>query len=100
MAFKKGISGNPTGRPPGTTNKVSNKLRGTITAFLSDNFKTIKEDFEDMPAKERARLYVDLLQYGLPKLQALTHELGFERLSDEELNEIIKTLIDKSNESE
>ena len=47
-----------------------------------------------------AKLFVDLLQYGLPKLQALSHELGFERLSDNELNEIITTLINKSNEGE
>lgn len=98
MAFKKGESGNPSGRPAGTNNKVSNKLRGTITAFLSDNFQKLKDDFGTMPAKDRAKLYCDLLQYGLPKLQAMSMDLSFDRLTEEELNEIIQTLINKSNE--
>lgn len=89
-----------SGRKKGSKNKVTNKLRASITAFLTDNFQTVKDDFTKMPARERAKLFVDLLQYGLPKLQALSHELGFERLSDDELNEIITTLINKSNEGE
>lgn len=99
MKFQPGNTAG-TGRKKGSKNKVTNKLRASITAFLTDNFQTIKEDFKEMPARERARLYVDLLTYSLPKLQAASHEIGFEKLSDDELNEIIKTLIDKSNENE
>ena len=99
MKFQQGNNAG-TGRKKGSKNRVTNKLRESISGFLTDNFQTIKEDFEKMPARERTKLFVDLLQYGLPKLQALSHELGFEKLSDNELNEIITTLINKSNEGE
>lgn len=98
MPFKPGSSGNAKGRPKGSANKISDKLRKTITAFLSDNFKKITEDFHQLPARDRAKLYCDLLQYGLPKMQAVSMELGFERLSDEDLSEIIHQLIQQQNE--
>ena len=97
MAFKKGISGNPGGRPRGKGNKVTDKLRATITAFLTDNFRTISEEFEGMQPKDKANLYLGLLQYGLPKMQQMSMDLGFEKLSDDELGEIISQLI-KQNE--
>ena len=74
MAFKKGISGNPDGRPIGSANKTSLQLREAITDFLETNFEKIRTDFEDLKPKDRAKLYCDLLQYGLPKLQAIHGE--------------------------
>lgn len=99
MGFEKGLSGNPGGRPKGSPNKISNKLRKTITAFLSDNFKKITEDFHLLPPKDRAKLYCDLLQYGLPKMREMSMGLGLERLTDEELHEIFNQLI-QQNEKE
>jgi len=92
MAFDKGQSGNPSGKPPGTKNKIGLQLRETINGFLTDNFELITQDFKSLPPKDRAKLYCDLLQYGLPKLQAISTETGFERLTDDQLNEIIEKL--------
>ncbi|MFM7055275.1 MAG: DUF5681 domain-containing protein [Bacteroidota bacterium] len=92
MTFIKGQSGNPSGKPIGTKNKASAQLRQMIEGFLTDNFQTIQSDFNNLPAKDRAKLYCDLLQYGLPKLQAISTDLEFERLTDEQLNEIVTKL--------
>ncbi len=76
--FKKGISGNPTGRPQGAQNKLTQQLRETISDFLFENFKKIKDDFKKLEPKERAKLYCDLLQYALPKLQATSIDFNNE----------------------
>ena len=92
MPFNKGISGNPSGKPKGTKNKVGQQLRETISNFLAENFELVIQDFKELGPKDRTRLYCDLLQYGLPKLQAVTNEIQFERLTDSQLDEIIENL--------
>lgn len=100
MGFEKGISGNPEGRPKGATNKTSLQLREMITDFLETNFEKIKKDFELLSIKERAKLYCDLLQYSLPRLQAVQLETDFERLPDDQLDKIINELKNSGHESE
>lgn len=92
MPYTKGESGNPTGRPKGSPNKMSAQLRETITDFLEDNFEKVISDFEELTPRDRVKFYCDLLQYGLPRLQAVQVESEFERLSDEQLQEIIDNL--------
>lgn len=59
------------GREPGATNKTSMQLREMITDFLETNFEKVTTDFEQMKPKDRAKIYCDLLQYGLPRLQTV-----------------------------
>ncbi|HKC37702.1 MAG TPA: DUF5681 domain-containing protein [Chitinophagaceae bacterium] len=103
MPFEKGKSGNPDGRPEGAKNKITGELRTTITNFLEDNFEKVVQDFNALSPKERAKLYCDLLQYGLPKLQSvslgleeksskLSLGIAFEKMTDEQLNKIIDEL--------
>lgn len=92
MGYVKGMTGNPDGRPKGTPNKINQQLRETIGDFLLNNFSKVIEDFEALQPKDRAKLYCDLLQYGLPRLQAVQMEGDFEKLTDGELDLIIKEL--------
>lgn len=96
MPFEKGNSGNPDGRPKGTNNKLSKQLRETINDFLETNFEVVINDFEKLTPKERLKFYCELLQYGLPKLQAVQMGTEFENLSDEQLNFIINELLKKN----
>jgi hypothetical protein len=92
MAFEKGQSGNPGGRPKGSANKVTSKLRETITDFLDEKFEKVKEDFEKLKPGERIRMYLELLQFGVPKLQSVHLETDFDNLTDEQLDRIINEL--------
>ncbi len=92
MAFEKGISGNPEGRPKGATNRTSLQLREMITDFLENNFEKVVSDFGELKPKDRVKLYCDLLQYGLPRLQAVQIETEFDRLPEDQLDKIIEEL--------
>lgn len=68
MPFEKGISGNPSGKPIGTPNKTSRQLRHAIIDYLTANFDKMIADADMLTPKERCRIYIDLMQYGLPRL--------------------------------
>jgi len=99
MAFKKGNSGNPTGRPPGAVNKNTKELRAMVSNFLLSNFEQVVKDFKQLQPKERTRLYCDLLQYGLPKLQNVSMDFDFNNLTDRELEQIINELKNTTDEN-
>ena len=98
MGYKKGQSGNPEGRPKGSHNRVGKDLRERVVNFLSDEFTTVQNDFKKLKPRDRVRLYCDLLQYGLPKLQSVTLEAQLERMTDDQLNDLFKRLRATENE--
>lgn len=68
--LKKGQTNNPDGRPKGSPNKVTKKLRERISDFLEENWEKIEKDFDQLEPKERVSLFEKLLQYTVPKLQS------------------------------
>ncbi len=92
MRFQKG---NP-GKPKGAKHKKTLELRDAITNFLKRNFDRVQADFDVLEPKDRMRLYCDLLQYGVPKLQAVSNTIGFENMSDEQLEEVVNQLKEKA----
>ena len=97
MGLHKGMTNNPAGKPPGAKNKINAELRVMINNFLNDEFETIKEDFKKLDPKDKLKFYTDLLNYGLPKLQATSLELDFEKMTESDLDLIIEGLIKKTN---
>ena len=92
MKFQPGYSGNKNGRPVGSKNKANGQLRQLISDFLEQNFDQVMEDFAALEAKDRVKFYLDLLQYGVPKLQSVSSSINWEDLTDEQLDEIINRL--------
>ena len=92
MPYQKGQSGNLSGRPVGTNNKSTNRLRDWITEFLEENKDRIKEDWLLLEPKDRIVLFEKLLKYSLPTLQATTLSTEFESMTDTDLDRIISEL--------
>ena len=74
MAFTKGKSGNPNGRPKGSKNKATSDLREFVLDFLECNKEKVQRDFDALEPKDRAQLYFKVMEYALPKLQATKAE--------------------------
>ncbi len=78
MPFKKGKSGNPSGKPKGAVNKTTQPLRESITAFLENNWNKVQLEFDKLDAKEKLQFFEKLLQYSVPKMQAISHDMDID----------------------
>lgn len=56
------------GRPKGSQNRATAKLRDTVQKLLEDNAETIMSDLKKLDAKARADVWCKLLEFALPKL--------------------------------
>jgi uncharacterized protein YbcI len=55
------------GRRPGTPNKTAANLKEQIAAFVGANFEQFTTDLSQLEPKERATLYLKMMEYVLPK---------------------------------
>ncbi|HEV8079556.1 MAG TPA: hypothetical protein VGP43_02505 [Chitinophagaceae bacterium] len=82
------------GRRKGSTNKIKSDLREKITEFLGGNFAHIKRTFMNLEPRDKMKFYTDLLQYGLPKLQATSLDFDLNQLSDKQLDQLFNKIIE------
>lgn len=80
------------GRQAGTPNKVTTDLRQSIQAFLDANWPQVQKEFNALEAKDKLQFIDKMLAYSLPKLQATSLTMDFERLTDDQLDVIIENL--------
>lgn len=98
MGLRKGMTNNKQGKPKGAVNKLSKDMRQTITDFLQDHWPEVEKEFSKLKGRDKVNFYRDLLQYSIPKMQAVAVALEFEKLTDEQLEILCNTLISKENE--
>ena len=98
MGLRKGQTNNRAGKPKGAINRLNKDLRLSISEFLSNNFDQVVNDWKKLSGKDKVNFYRDLLQYEVPKKQAVAVALEFEKLTDDQLEILCNTLIAKENE--
>ena len=60
-----------TGRPKGSVNKSSNEIRETFQLLLSNNLEKIQDDLNELEAKDRIKLLLDLASFIIPKMKSV-----------------------------
>ena len=115
--YKKGQSGNPNGRPKGSTNEKTTYIRDWVISVIGSNGQRMSQNFAHLSRKEQWRVITQLLPYVLPRqheaivdasidanMQVTTPEPITLRLvaSKEDLEEIEKEIkdIDEQKETE
>ena len=90
MPFQKGHK-KIGGRKSDTPNKVKKDLRTRISMFLEDNFDEAMEAWKGLTdGKEKVKLYIDLMKFGLPTLQAVSLDATINK--DDSVEEDLKDL--------
>ena len=97
MPFKSGQSGNKSGRPRGAKNKTP--LRDKVEEILSKRIEQIERDLDTLDAKDRIQALLKMLDFVLPRLRSQDLHTDYEKLSDEDLNEIVTKIINGNHEA-
>lgn len=71
MAFKKGKSGNPSGRPPGSKDKKSEKIRKWLLDIVENRRSMIADDLDAVDPATRLNFIAKILPYVAPRLASV-----------------------------
>ncbi|PXZ44162.1 hypothetical protein DMB45_05735 [Sanguibacteroides justesenii] len=77
MSRRKG-SDKTGGRVKGTPNKVTTDLKTWVCKILDNGRDVFEKDLKTLEAAERVKVYINLLNYVLPKRQAVGVETEIE----------------------
>jgi hypothetical protein len=105
MPFKKGISGNPGGKPIGSSNQ-QRVLLEKMRKIALDNIKQIEQDLKQCEPRDRIRFIIQILTMVVPKplnekeitelevkpeknINLRIADLMFENLTPDEMNQKI-----------
>lgn len=95
MPQPKGKTGNPNGRPKGSINKSTQKIRLAYAELLETNLEKIQKDLDSINKPEvRLKLLIDMSKFVVPALSSVsidaseeaksTFEDKFRELAEEE----------------
>lgn len=96
--YQPGQSGNKAGRPKGAKNKIPTKVRSIISQIVEEQAEQIRQDLAEMKPVERAKIWLALVEYTVPKLsrtevvEEKVHEStpDYSTLSDDELQMLLE----------
>lgn len=80
------------GRQKGTPNKVTASVKEWLSALIDKNRKQVERDLKQLEPRERLVMLEKLMQYVVPKQQAVSARVDFDRLTDGQLDTIISEI--------
>ena len=75
--MEKGKTNNPNGRPKGKPNKITQDVRQWLSTVIDKNRRQMERDLKALEPKERLQMLEKLMQYVIPKQQAVSAEVDF-----------------------
>lgn len=82
MPQPKGKTGNPNGRPKGSINKSTQKIRLAYAKLLEENVDKIQKDLDAIEKPEvRLKLLIDMSKFVVPALSSVNIEASEEARS-------------------
>lgn len=72
MPYKKGESGNSSGRPKGSKNRITAEMRLALKNVLNREIERIPELLESLDDRERLQIIIKLLPFVMPKIQGFS----------------------------
>lgn len=101
MGRKKGTE-KTGGRLAGTPNKITTDLKTWVASILDSGRDKFEQDLEALEPSERVKVYTNLMNYVLPKQQAMSVESqteaeykALERLIDIAPDELVDKIAEK-----
>lgn len=96
MAFHKGKSGNPNGRPTGIKNKATADLRQQINLLLEEQFGQVQTDLLNLEPKDRVNAWLRLLEFAVPKLQRSETVIDLSKMTDAEIDTLLERALNQN----
>ena len=89
------------GRQRGTPNRVTTDLKEWVSCILDNGRKQFEQDLKELEPRERVRIYTGLMNFVLPKQQAMNVEAQTEaeyKALEKLLEQCPDELVDKITE--
>lgn len=88
------------GRAKGTPNKVTSTVKDWLAKVISKNRKQMELDLAQLEPKDRLIILEKLMGYVIPKQQAVSANIDYNRLSDEQIDSVIAELTQEISDDE
>ena len=76
--FKKGVSGNPKGKPKGALNKTTKEMKEILNKALFGDAQSIIDDLEELNPKDRLMIKAKFAPFILPSMKAVEAKISTE----------------------
>ena len=86
------------GRVAGTQNKVTTEMKTWLSGLIDKNRPQIEKDLGQLEPRDRLMILERLMQYTVPKMQAVTAQIDLNKISDEQLDVLINELTNNLND--
>lgn len=80
------------GRQKGTPNKSNATIKEFVQSIIDTNRQQVMRDIAELEAKDRVNAILKLLDYFLPKQTASSNRVDLDRLTDEQVNQVIESI--------